>query len=136
MERRDFFRSVLGDVAAFADELAGRPQFQISELWSLPDDALAKIIPAVHPQAEILVGADHVAARVPQNTEPVFLFGQEPTEAFVFNRFNGMTPIAEIADEVVGGFGETPERAFAIVKGLFLRLVRLRVCVPANPIDG
>jgi hypothetical protein len=45
-------------------------------------------------------------------------------------RFDGRTPLREIAEGVRAVSGWEPERAFAYVRGVFLHLVTLGVCVP------
>ena len=52
----------------------------------------------------------------------------------VFNRFNGVNTVGQVASELSAAMGWSQERSFEHVKRLFFRLVRLRVSVPANPV--
>ncbi len=115
------------------EEAAGRPQARLADLSELPAEALARLKPQVCPGVEIIPGQDQVSARLPGAEAPVPLFAADEANLFVFNRFNGQTPIGRIAEELNAALSWPQERSFAHVRGLFLRLVRLQVSVPANP---
>lgn len=132
--RRGFFRLLAGETVAFFEELRGRPQFRLSDLWGLPDEALARIIPKVPPDVEIVVAEGHISARIPGKDEPINLFDRELANTFVLNRFNGLTPIGRIGAELAAAMSWDEERGFANAKSLFLRMVRLGVCMPSNSI--
>ncbi|MBI2877934.1 MAG: hypothetical protein HYY20_13745 [Candidatus Tectomicrobia bacterium] len=132
--RRSFFKFLAGEVTAFFEELCGRPQLRLADLGQLPDETLAQIMPKVPPGVEILVTEGHIRARCPGKEEPIILFDRNPANTFVFNRFNGLTPLGGIGAELAATLSWDGEHGFAHARSLFLRLVRLGVCVPGNPI--
>lgn len=136
MDRREFFRSLARETVASFHEVGGRPQLQLADLPRLPDAALAGIAPRVLPQIEIVVAEGRVAARRPGEDAPAVLFDDDAASVFVFNRFNGRTTIARIAEELAAAMSWDAPRAFDCTKNLFLRLVRLGVSVPANDPSG
>jgi len=132
--RRSFFRTMVSETIALFDELHGKPQFRLADLWELPDDMLAQIMPVVLPDVEIIVTEQHVSARRQDKDEINPLFDCEPANMFVFNRFNGQATIGQIGKELAAEMSWDEEEGFVYAKNLFLQLVRMRVCVPSNPI--
>ena len=132
--RRGFFKSLVSETVALVDELHGKPQYRLADLWKLPDEVLAQIMPMVLPDVEIIVTEQRVRARRRGQDEVTFLFDCETAKMFVFNRFNGMTTIGHIGSELAAEMSWDEQEGFTYAKDLFLRLVRMNVCVPSNPI--
>lgn len=130
--RRGFFKQMVSEALGAAEEAAGRPQFRLDEIPSLPDDVLAGLVPQVREDAEIVVTDAGVQAKLRTRQEPVVLFAHDAVDTFVFNRFNGSTPLGRAARELSAAMSLDGPDAFACARALFVRLVRLRVVVPAN----
>jgi hypothetical protein len=130
--RRAFFRWLARESATKLDEMRGRPQMRLNELRALPIAELAVLEPGVLPGIQILPEATRVLARLPGRPEPVPLFTTEPMLLAIFNRFNGLMTIAEVAEAVCIEMGEPAEKAFGHTRGLFLHLAELGVCAPFN----
>ncbi len=132
--RRGFFRSFLGEAASLLDEARGIPQYRLDNLWNLSDEVTARIKPAMVPNIEILIADDQVHARSRGKKEAFAIFRCEPQAGFVFNRFNGQNTIGQISIELAKAFSWDEADAFSYTREFFLRLARLRVCVPVNPV--
>lgn len=132
--RRRFFKLLIGETIAFIDELCGRPQFRLVDLTKLSDTALAQIMPMVRPGVKIVVTEQHIGIRRHSGAEMTVLFNSEPANLFVFNRFNGLTTLGHIGEELDVTMSWNEKHGFAYAKRLFLQLVQVGVCVPSNPI--
>jgi hypothetical protein len=131
-QRRLFFRYLARETVVWFEELLGKPNMQLSDLPKLPPEAIAALIPRVCPGVEIIPEEGQVSARLPGASESVVLFPNEEANLLVFNRFNGENTLGQVAGELGAALAWPRERSFAHVKELFFRLVRLKVCLPAN----
>jgi len=132
MQRRRFFRSAVGEAAAFFDELRGIPQLRLSDLASLDWNALRSLVPVITPNTRIEPGDPVIQACVVEREEPIPLFAAGSLEASIFNGFNGLSSLEEIASDLVERYGLEYEDAVPKVRSLFLHLVGKGICVPSN----
>jgi hypothetical protein len=65
----------------------------------------------------------------------VLLCEGDEASVLILAQFDGQNSLACIARRLALALGWERSRAFAFTRGFFLRLVKLRVCVPANPPD-
>ena len=131
-QRRLFFRYFARETVVWFEDLLGKPNLQLSDLPNLPPEAIAALIPRVCPGVAIIPEEGQVSARLPGATENVLLFPNVEANLFVFNRFNGENTIGQVAGELSAALAWPRERSIAQVKNLFFRLVRLKICLPAN----
>jgi hypothetical protein len=131
--RRLFFRYLARETVVFVEELGGRRHIKFDDLFKLPPEAIAALIPQICPGVQIVPEDGQVSARLPGASEAVALFPSDEANLAVFNRFNGVNTVGQVASELSAAMEWPQERSFEHVKRLFFRLVRLRVCVPANP---
>ena len=134
-DRRLFFRYLARETVVFVEELGGNRHVKFGDLFKLPPEAIAALIPRICPGVQILPEKDRVLARLPGANEAVALFRTEEANLAVFNRFNGEKTIGQVASEVGAVMGWPEERSMEHVKRLFFHLVVLRVSVPANPVS-
>jgi hypothetical protein len=130
--RRGFFRLFARESVVALDELRGRPQLRLADLPQLPDATLEQIAPAILEGVTVIPEEQRITARPPACQQAIVLFARDPVPVFIFNRFNGRSTLAQISKELSAQQQWPQEQSFAAVKALFFRLVRLRVCVPAN----
>jgi hypothetical protein len=133
--RRRFFRLLGREGAVLFDEARGRPQRRLAELPELPAAELGRLIPAVCEGVAIRVENGQVCAQLPGAATARALFPVEPACVFIFNHFDGRTPIESVGRELSASMGWTAERGFREVRAMFLRLVNQRVCAPVNVAD-
>lgn len=131
--RRNFFRWLAGEVCAACDEMRGIPQLRLSDISALSDAELAEIRPVVREGVRIIVREEHVFAEVSDDRDAVALFPVDSTDTLGFNRFDGQKRMRQIGDELAAAMSSQEADGFAHVRGLFLRLVDLGVCVPGSP---
>jgi len=125
--RRLFLRRLARETLAGVDEARGILQLRLVDLPALPDEQLSRLTPVILPQVKILDGGSEVRAQRPGERDTIVLFPSGGVEQLLFNRFNGRNSLGEIASEM------GMPQAFALTRAFFLKLVRLQVCVPANP---
>lgn len=131
--RRKFFRRLASDTVALSDEMAGVTQCRLSELPQLADIDLGTLVPLILPGTMIDVQNGQVVARLHDTDEWKILFTPEKANTEIFNRFDGQTSLAGVTQELAVSLHEEPAATLARVRTLFLHLVALGICVPANP---
>lgn len=134
-DRRLFFRNFARETMAWFEELGGKPNVKLADLPDLPPEALAALIPRILPGVQIIPEKEQVSARLPGASETVVLFPCDEANLAIFNRFNGENSIGKVVAELSVAMKWPQERSLAHVKHLFFRLVRLRVCAPANTVS-
>lgn len=132
LTRREAMSAPLEWLRARSGDAEGRPALPLAPLGTMPDEELADLTPAIAPGCEILVREGAVWARRPGLAVPVRILAMTPSGLCAFNAMNGATTVGEIAGAVAAETGWPHDRAFAFARGLFLYLVSLRVCVPAE----
>ncbi len=131
--RRRFFKQLARESLTFVDEIRGIPQCRLSDLQRLPDQTISKLIPQVSPGVQILVEDGQVRARIPGREELKVLFGLEEPELEIFNQFNGINTVAQVAEYLARHHGGSTDEMLPRVRALFFRLAQESVCVPGNP---
>lgn len=132
--RRFFFRDLARQTVVFAEELRGTPHVTFDELFKLQPEKIGARIPRICPGVRIVPEEGQVLGRLPDAKEAVAPLRTAGENLAVFNRFNGQNTAGQVVREASAAMVWSEERSFDRVKGLFFRLVRLRVCVPANPV--
>lgn len=130
--RRRFFRAAARETVVWFEELRGRRHIKFDDLYQLPPEAIAALIPRICPGVQIAPAEGQVTARLEGSGEAVALFPMDEANLAVFNRFNGQNTIGQVAGELSAAMGWPQEHSLERVKDLFFRLLRLRVCAPAN----
>ena len=128
--RRELVPAALEWWRARSDATGTRPAFLLSELGTMAEDDLSELTPAI--VGEISVRDGTVWGCAPGSEVGVPLLETTAAGLCAFNAMDGRTTLAEIVPVVIAETGWRRERAFAFTRGLFLHLVRLRVCVPAE----
>ncbi len=134
-DRRLFFRNFARETMAWFEELGGKPNVKLAELPDLPPEALAALIPRIIPGVRIIPEKEQVSAQLAGASEIVALFPCVEANLAIFNRFNGENNIGKVVAELSAETGWPRERSLEHVRRLFFRLVRLRVCAPANTVS-
>lgn len=128
--RRQLFANFKIQWAVAEGEERGGKGYKLSLLGMLPDRQLALIIPMIVPDCHISVSDGFVWGKLPDPAQRLKLFPHKDTPLCVFNLINGRTPLEHIATCLQQQVAWERERSFAYVRGFFLHLVQLRVCVP------
>jgi hypothetical protein len=134
--RRGFFKRFAGEAIAWLEELSGIRHYKLADLWDVSEESLSTLEPLISPGVDILLESGKVFCRTPANASLEFLFDADEENLFVFNRFNGSNSVGRIASELSISMKWSPEQSYAHVRGLFLKLIRLRVCIPKNTINA
>jgi hypothetical protein len=130
--RRAFFRWLAREGAVKVDEMRGIPQLRLSDLPQVPPARLAGLRPAILPGVEIILAEGAVLGRLAGRADAIPLFPRAPVPLAIFNCFNGTDTLLHAAESVCAATGMEPEAAFGAARSLFLQLVALGVCAPAN----
>lgn len=130
--RRAFFRWMARQSLLTFEEMRGRPQMRLNDLPALPSDEIATLQPEVLADVTIFTGNDLVLARLPGKDDTITLFPICSPELAIFNRFNGMNTLSDVAGSWRDESGLPLEQTFLGVRTLFLRMTQLGVCAPVN----
>jgi hypothetical protein len=128
--RRALLRSVLTELHAFSEKVDGKPTLKLADLASLPDEDLARIRPIKAPDCTIRLRDQWVWAQPAGAAGPVALFPVDSPALAAFNLLNGNHDLQQVCQALIDQTHWPAERCWAYTRGLFLKLVSLRVCVP------
>jgi len=130
--RRQFWRALLQELFVVSGSARGGQGAALANLGSLPTAQLAQMHPKVNPDCRISTEDDNVWAQSEKTGARGKLFAATRENLLAFNRFDGQHTIGEIGRLVAAELGWTEDRAFALVRDLFLSLASRAVCVPAD----
>jgi len=130
LTRRGLLQQCAREMEVWAGEARGGHGYALAHLGSLPDDALALLVPAIIPGSQISVVEGCVWGQPPDAAQPSPLFALDPVALAAFNGMNGRAPLQAIAADLALDTGLDLAEAFAYTRGLFLHLVQMRVCLP------
>jgi hypothetical protein len=129
IDRKQFFRSMRKELNLLVTD--GKRK-KISELGVMEEDELSKLIPRIIPGTKISFQDQCVWGVTPDSSQKIKLFMADPLSIPVFNQINGHKSIGRITLEAAALGNLEPAYAFRFVRGLFLTLVLLKVCLPIN----
>jgi hypothetical protein len=129
LTRRELFGSLRSELERrTADER--RPAYKLTMLGALPDEQLARIVPALVPGARLSIDDGAVWGRPGPDALPRRLFAAERATLAVLEAIDGWSSLGAIAEALRRNSGEPVERSFARVRSVFLDLVVARLAVP------
>jgi hypothetical protein len=107
----------------------GHVSRKLSDLGSWPDESLYCVVPLPAPGSRVDVQGKYVSG-TPNGGKPILLFESDSPAYFVYNLFDGINNLDEIADALSKKTNWTTEKAFAYTRGVFLSLVIVELCRP------
>ena len=125
--RRQFFKSMLTEVEVRAGTRGGGDGWKLAEVGAWTDAQLSRVVPVVNPGIKIIIMNEFVFGVQPCG-KPKKLFQISSTACRIFNEFDGMANIDEIADTYARSEGWDFQYSFAYVRGVFLTLVLKGIC--------
>jgi hypothetical protein len=135
VNRRKFFRSLVGETLNLVETISGKPHLSLSEISELPDEKILELMPMMGDWVEILVDNNGVKAKHNSSQETLELFQRDSIEADIFNHFNGQHSIEQIAQDLATTRSLDIDKSFQLVRNFFIRLVQMGFCVPSNMIE-
>lgn len=132
MNRRELLRSVADECVALVEKRLGRPSLKLSALGSLSDDELGSLIPMVLDSVDIEEEAGMVFASMPKRPDRIPLFPAQDTLWSILDHMDGLMTLSENAHTVESESGRPYPEIFAEARRLFLQLVHMGLCLPAN----
>jgi hypothetical protein len=130
IDRREALLRVFTEVKVHDGQSRGGNAHRLSALGSLGDEVLGLLSPTLQPGCRIEEGEGLVWAQLSGARRPMVLFPADSPARSVFERFDGLTMIEALARTLAAEQEWTEAKAFAYVRGLFLHLMTLGVCVP------
>jgi hypothetical protein len=131
--RRRFWSQLLGKAVVACDELRGHPHMMLDDLARVPDERLAKVVPVFRQDGSFRLEEGRLLSVSADPRQSICVCACSPQETFILARFDGVTTLGQIGQDVAQQF-EVPESiGFQQVRELFLRLAREMICHPAGP---
>ncbi len=130
ISRRGFLSAVVTELKVFNKKADGVLTLKTADLGLLSEEDFNQLKPMVVPGCKIKLKDQMVWATPPAAMEPLVLFPVDAPALTAFNHFNGSNTIAQIRALLIEKTGWVEEKAQAYCRGLFLKLVSMRVCVP------
>lgn len=129
--RRQLLPAVVEEFQVALGETRGVRSFRLDDLASAPDEVLHRVVP-VRGTARRIHLVDGFAC-VDCGDRAVRLFPADQVHLDAWNACDGRRDLGDVVDLVAGRWALDREDASALVRALFLRLLRARVLVPGTP---
>jgi len=136
VSRRGFLTALKTEVLVLGGKNEGGLAFKLSELGSWSDQELSEVIPQIKPGSVIQVQDGYVLGYHPETarekfvSKPLILFPLDSPALYAYNLMNGFTTLDQVSSRLADETGWDTIQSFAYVRGLFLWLVWLGICVP------
>jgi hypothetical protein len=132
LQRRRFFRDLLGEVVSTCEAIGGRPQLKAGDLARLPDAVLRQMVPVLKPGRPIkLQGRQLLFYR--RETNAFEAVGRlRPEQKQFIMAVDGHRTLEQLAHQVAAACGLPPSAAYKVVKPFFFLLARFGVCAPRD----
>ncbi len=127
--RRKFLSTLLAEASVNRRKTEGHVGRKLCDLGAWPDKSLLCVVPLPSPGSRVDVQGSFVCG-TPNGGKPIILFMSDSPAFFVYNLFDGINTLDEIADSLARRTGWTGEKAFAYTRGVFLSLVMLELVQP------
>lgn len=127
--RRQFFKSMLTEVEVRSGTREGGEGCKLAELGLWTDAQISRVVPVVNPGMKIMVKNDFVFGIQPGGEEKK-LFKITSTACRIFNEFDGMSNIGDIAEALTFSVGWDRQYCLSYVRGVFLTMVLDGICCP------
>jgi hypothetical protein len=136
VDRRSFFKRFVAESISAVEELKGIPQYRLDEIHKLPKEAIKAIVPVPLDGGAYLIDGACLVKRGAAGGEMSIVREFTPGEMAALRLFDGESSLESIADALPRSVtAMDDDKAFALVKRLFIELARLMVYVPEGKPD-
>jgi len=133
IKRRSFFLHLVGTAFDTIEEIRGiKPHLVLSELHTLPNEKIRKIIPKIQRDVAYLSKDGWIVYRDEKANIEESIYKLNPIEQAIFAQFSGLKNIDQISHEIAEKYKLEIDKATQMTENLFLHLVKYFVCIPAN----
>ena len=130
LSRRGLIQTIALEYEVSTGKDQGGVEHKLWQLGSAADEKLFRLKPYIIAGSQITTCETSIWCLPSGNSESKRLFLIEPATLYVFNMFNGRNTLHTIARNLAQHMAWPEDRAFAFVRGLFLHLVQLQICLP------
>lgn len=128
-DRRQLLSALTSEVRVLFDVHRWGASRRLTDLGEMPDELLELMKPGLADGVQIVNKDGFVWGHLPLG-QPQKLFSAHSLGAAAFRRFDGQTPLVVIARRLAEEVSWDEARTFACVRGVFLHLVTLGICLP------
>jgi hypothetical protein len=130
VSRRGLIQTIALEYEVLTGKDQGGMEYKLWQLGSVANEKLFRLKPCIIAGTQITTRESSVWGQPPESAESKRLFSMEPATLYAFNLINGRNTLHTIARNLAQQMTWSEEQAFAFVRGLFLHLVQLRICLP------
>ncbi len=127
--RRRFLSAIMTEVRVYNKTGKNHVGRKLPDLGLWTDEALYCVTPVLSPGGAV-ERKDGSLCGTPPGRREVVLFTETSPAMTVFNLFDGVNTLVEIADTLARQTGWSEEKAFAYTRGVFLSLVMVSLVQP------
>lgn len=127
--RRKFLSAVMTEIKVYNKSSKDHQGRKLSDLGRWNTDELLCVVPMLIPGSRVEIKQEYICI-TPNGGRPLMLFSLHSPALFVFNLFDGMNTLDEIAEAVSRQNSWSDDKSFAYTRGVFLSLVAVGVCQP------
>jgi len=130
VNRRDFFRLLLGEAVVFFEEILGVQHKRTSEIASLPDALFLRIVPVRVRGCELCTRDGELLVRHADKTDYVVVAEANRANSMLVNAFDGKISLGEAVVRLAALTGWDQATCVTHTRQLFIALVTERVFLP------
>jgi len=130
LDRRQLLGFVWTELKVAAHRQQGGAAVKLPDLGSLSDELLELITPTISPHYRLGEHDDFLWAHPVRDGRPIKLFPASSPARRVLNHIDGAKMLGAVALRFSTDVGWEPELGFAYVRGVFLHLVTVGLCLP------
>jgi len=124
MSRRKAFKEMLGRFIVMFDEARGQQHIPLKQIEQLDRTVLEKLIPVRNRVIEIFRNDNWLMVLHPETGEKARLFETTDEKMFFFRMVNGRHTLLDLSSAIINRFDWEEKRAWALVKQVFLNMLK------------
>jgi hypothetical protein len=132
VQRRRFFRNLLGEMVSTCQEIGGHPQLKAGDLAQLPDAVLRQMVPVLKPGQSIKVQGGRLLFYRRETDAYEAVSRLRPEQQQFIRAMDGRSTLEQLAHQVATACGVPSSAAYRVVKPFFCLLARFGVCTPRD----
>jgi hypothetical protein len=133
--RRHFFSHLMAETIAMFQEIQGKPQMRLNDLYQVPEHVIRKMVPVFNRNSSFRIDGDRLLVQYKKRGVFEEICRLDRMDIYILRCFEGHCTLEEIGESVEGEFGQESGVAYQKVKSLFLVLAKHTICHPAHAHD-
>ena len=135
LNRKTFFKALMGEFISFYDEAKGRKQVPLNRIQELPESMISEIKPVMFDNPEWVI-KDNRLFHLNKTDKKYYIHKEfSATESFIIQYFDKNHSLSEISSKLSADKRIEVKDAYKQVKDLFFEMLSQFVCHPQEQYD-